>query len=300
MLMRLLMLLISLTPLAANAQSIGTITLAESPLKLLRGTGVFTSAEGVKLSEGDVIESAGPGLTQLEFLDGSILVLSGASRVFILTYPLQGGALGGPMELVVFSGWVKAETRKVDPPIERRYTTLLLGAATPDGTVVANVQPEGTEVFVESGSAKLGEVTSLGQLAAERASKSGEYVARVSGKPLSSSPRPPAAFVSKVPVPFRDTLPSRLAKFKGRDVQPKRERDASYEDVADLLKLPRNWRKGFVKRFQPRTKDAAFRAALDANMQLHPEWDRILHPEKYLPKKPPEPGRHAEPKKETS
>lgn len=300
MFMRLLLLLFPLLPLAASAQSIGTITLAESPLKLLRGTGVFTAPEGLKVSEGDVLESAGPGLTQLEFVDGSILVLSGASRIFILSYPLQGGTLGGPMELVLFSGWIKTETKRLEPPIERRYATLLLGAATPDGTLVLHVQAEGTEVFLENGGAKLGEVTSLGQLGGERAAKSGEYAARIAGKPFSSSPRPPAAFTSKVPVPLRDTLPSRLAKFKGRDAQPKREREATYEDVADLLRLPRNWRKGFVKRFQPRTKDAAFRAALDANMQQHPEWDRILHPEKYLPKKPSEPGRHAEPKKEAS
>ena len=281
---RLLLCLTFLFPLAADAQSIGTVTLAEGPLKLLRGTGVFAAAEGLRVNEGDILDSAGAGVTQLELVDGTIVMLSGASRLFVYSYPLQGA---GSMELILFSGWLKAGTKKGEPPAERRYTTLLLGAATPDATLVMRADGEGVELFLESGSAKLGEVGSLGQLAAERAARSGEFAARTAGRALQTSARPPAAFVSKVPVPFRDTPPSRMARYKDREIEPKRERDATYEDVADLLKLPRNWRKGVVKRFQPRTKDPAFRAALDANMKLHPEWDRILHPEKYLPKKPP-------------
>ncbi len=52
--------------------------------------------------------------------------------------------------------------------------------------------------------------------------------------------------------------------------------------------LPGPYRKLFLKRFQPRLKDREFRAAVEAHIARYPEWDRVLHPEKYLPKVPAE------------
>ncbi|MGB7542762.1 MAG: hypothetical protein WBM28_12195, partial [Burkholderiales bacterium] len=43
-------------------------------------------------------------------------------------------------------------------------------------------------------------------------------------------------------------------------------------------------RKNLAKRFQSRAHDKDFRNGLVANLSSHPEWDRILYPEKYLPK----------------
>jgi hypothetical protein len=47
------------------------------------------------------------------------------------------------------------------------------------------------------------------------------------------------------------------------------------------LKIDRRWRRGFVRQFTPRLRDASFRQALAAGLKAHPEWDRILYPEKY-------------------
>lgn len=282
-LIRLLFCFTSLLPLAAGGQTIGTVTLEEGPLKLVRGASVFVAGEGLNLIEGDVLERSGSGVTQVELADGTILMLSGDSRLFFYSYPRKGAP-----ECLLFSGWLKAMTKKAEPTDESRYLTLPLGAATADATLVMRADKEGTELFLESGKAKLGTLNTVGQFTQDRTARSGEYVIRVADSPLQASARPPATFLSKVPVAFRDTPPSRMARFKDREFEPKPERDATYEDVSDLLTLPRNWRKSFVKRFNARTRDPAFRAALDANMRLHPEWDRILHPEKYLPKKPPE------------
>ena len=45
-------------------------------------------------------------------------------------------------------------------------------------------------------------------------------------------------------------------------------------------------RRQFIERWRVKAREGAFRSALVANLTHHPEWDPILFPEKYLPKKP--------------
>ena len=85
-------------------------------------------------------------------------------------------------------------------------------------------------------------------------------------------------------------LPERRAAFKDRDVAPRRLADVEYADVEAWLKGPPELRRPLIQRLRPRAHDPEFRKALIANMRFHPEWDRILFPEKYEPKpKPPPP-----------
>jgi len=58
-----------------------------------------------------------------------------------------------------------------------------------------------------------------------------------------------------------------------------------------------NWRRGFVERFQPRLKDAEFRRELDGHIRDYPEWDPVLHPEKYEQKTPAAAGSDQEPRR---
>ena len=46
-------------------------------------------------------------------------------------------------------------------------------------------------------------------------------------------------------------------------------------------------RSQFVARWRALARRPDFRAGLVAHMRSHPEWDRIVFPEKYLPKRPP-------------
>ena len=48
-------------------------------------------------------------------------------------------------------------------------------------------------------------------------------------------------------------------------------------------------RKLFVQRWRAKATEPAFRTALIANLNVHPEWDPVLYPEKYLPKPAPPP-----------
>ena len=64
-----------LLPIPAAAQDIGTITLLEGSLRIIRGTTAFQAAEGMRLRKGDFIESSNAGFAQLEFVGGAIVAL---------------------------------------------------------------------------------------------------------------------------------------------------------------------------------------------------------------------------------
>jgi hypothetical protein len=104
-----------------------------------------------------------------------------------------------------------------------------------------------------------------------------------------------------MPVGFRDTLPSRLAKMAGRKVVLKPAPAPGYAELAPWLSIDdTGLRRQFVQRFASRLEDPQFRGAVTANMRAHPEWDPVLHPEKYAPKDPSKEAAKAQPGRATS
>jgi hypothetical protein len=282
-----------LLPLHVAAQEIGTVTVVEGALHVIRGTTVLVGAEGIRLQRGDIIENPGPGFTQLELVGGNIVALGGSSRLFLFRHAAGTGGrnVGGDTaaELVLLSGWLKAETGSLSRT--HNYASPLLAAATRDGTLVLHVIPKAAEVFVESGSARFGEVSSGGNWRDTGQAKAGEFFSRRAGSSIVLQPRPTATFTESMPRQFRDTLPSRLSRFASKAAEPKRLHEVTYSEVRPWLTIGRTWRKDFVERFQPRLKDAAFRKALEAHIDAYPEWDPILHPEKYEPQVPSAPDK---------
>lgn len=288
--LRLFFLIVLLAPLSAAAEPLA-VTWLEGSLRLLRGAAVFAGAEGLRLREGDILESGPEGLVQLEAADGSVVILGPATRVLLLALP--GDKRGSPLDLVLRAGWLKVQGAKEAG--ETRVLSPTLGISFQDAAVVMFIAKDSAAAFVERNTAKVGEVGALGGFGASASVKAGDFVSRQEGKPMVTEMRPPPAFLSGMPRAFRDSLPTRLARVKDREVAPKLEHEVAYREVEEWLKAPKNWRKDMVKRFQPRTKDAEFRGALDANMRFHPEWDRILHPEKYMPKNTASQAEHRRP-----
>jgi hypothetical protein len=68
------------------------------------------------------------------------------------------------------------------------------------------------------------------------------------------------------------------------------EREATYADVQSWLSGP--YRVSFMKRFEPKLADPAFKAAVEANSKATPEWVTVAKPE------PPTPPAKVEPPKE--
>jgi hypothetical protein len=282
-----LVLLLSLSfPVAA--QEIGTLTLLEGSLHVIRGTTVLLGVQGMRLRQGDILENSNPGFAQLEFTEGTVVALGPSSRVFLMRYAARNASgmrsRSATAELVLLNGWLKGENHSKNG-IDG-YDTPLLAATTRQGTIVLHASPQAVEIFVESGPVNVEEVNHDGSLRQAVSGKDGQFFSRQPDKSVSVQSHLDPTFLESMPTPFRDTLPSRLSHFAGRRVEPKREHEVTYSEIEPWLTMGRRWREGFVPRFEPLLKDPEFRKALAAHLNQYPEWDPILHPEKYESKTP--------------
>lgn len=270
-----------LLPIPSGPQGIGTLTLLEGSLRVVRGTSVLQAAEGMRLKQGDIIESSDGGFAQLEFMGGAIVALGPSSSLYIFRHGAgaNAGSDAVSADLVLLSGWMKGESSAGS----YRYESPTLAAMTGNGTVVFHSNEGGCDIFVESGSATIGEVSREGNSRPATAGKAGQFFSRHGGKGVASSARPSAGFVDAMPHQFRDTLPTRLAHFTGKPVEPKAQHQVTYVEIQPWLTMPAAWRRGFVDRFEARLKDPEFRKQLEAHETQYPEWGPILHP----PENPP-------------
>jgi len=276
---RTVLFLLLFMPLSTAGQGIGTLTLLEGSASVIRGANVGPAVEGMRLRQGDIIENSEPGFVQLEFLDGSIVALGPASRLYISQIGTRGGKASGAT-LILLSGWLKAESGSVARM--SRYDSPLLGASTGNGTLLFHATGNACDIFIESGSAMVAEVSREGIWHQQQSGKAGQFISRRAGKSLVFLARPSSEFVDSMPHPFKDTLPPHPLKPR----EGKAGRPVSYGDVQIWLTMPLAWRGSFVTRFQSRLNDPEFRKQVEAHLAELPEWDPILHPKKYQPENP--------------
>lgn len=285
--LRIALVLSWLLPIPAAVEDVGSVTFLEGSLRIIRGTTALQAAEGIRLRQGDIIESSDGGFAQLEFVGGGIVALGPSSRMYVLRHGMGGKSRSDATgaELVLLSGWLKGQSDAHAGSY--RYESPMLVATTGNGTVVFHNNESGCDVFVESGSAAIGEVSPDGSAGKLTVGNAGQFFSRRQGKSLVNSSRPSATFVEAMPRSFRDALPSRLAHFSGKPAEPKAQHQVSYVEIQPWLTMPSAWRRGFVNRFEPRLKDPEFRKQLEIHAAQYPEWEPILHPEKHSPESPP-------------
>jgi hypothetical protein len=267
-----------LMPIPAAVQYAGTVTFLEGSLLIIRGTTALQAAEGTRLKQGDIIESSDKGFAQLEFVGGAIVALGPSSRMYVFRHGIAGKSGGDATgaELVLLSGWLKGQSGAHAGSY--RYESPLLAGTTGNGTVVFHIKESECEVFVESGLAAIADVAANGTLGKPTAGNGGQFFSRRKGKSGVNSSHPSGVFVEAMPRSFRDALPSRLAHFTGKSVEPKTQHQVSYAEIQPWLTMPSAWRRGFVDRFAPRLKDPEFRKQLENHAAEYPEWAPILHP----------------------
>lgn len=266
---------------AAAAERIATVTLLEGPAAIVRGVTRYALVEGVRFRPGDIIEVSDKGLAEVEFPEGAAFALAPGTRMLAIA-----GSRGKSetADYYVTRGALKLS--RVKPGENIRFVTPVFTLQPGDGTAVLAVGAAEGSVFVESGDARVIETSAKGAPPPPLRLKGGEFYTRKAEQKGAIAPRPSQPFIAGLPKVFLDPLPSRFARYKDRDVQPKRIEDVSYADVEDWLKAPPEIRRPLMPRFRPRLSDPAFRSALVANLKSHPEWDPILFPEKYKPKEP--------------
>jgi FecR protein len=266
--------------LASAADHVATVTLLEGGASLLRGTSRYGLAEGVRLDHGDILELADKGLAQLEFTDGTLIALGPRSRFMVLSYP-AGSRGRGAGELFLLAGWLKVERTRPEPPVIARIVTPLLEVAIASTAAVINTSAAEAAIFVETGEAKAAQVARGGQTEEAVRLKNGQFYSCKQDQRCVLTPRPSRTFLDGLPRSFMDTLPSRLAKFKDRAVAPKKGADFTYNEVEGWINSTPPVRRAVARAWRSKAQEPAFRSALAANLREHPEWDRILNPEKY-------------------
>jgi len=273
---------------AAGAEAPAVVTLVEGPAALLRSTGRFALAEGVRVHVGDIIEVPEKGTVQIGFAGGTRVSLGPQSRFHVAA--LAGAAGRGGKEAAVsdfylLQGWSKLAIAPKSAPL--RMTTPLFGFGSADADIVVHVQGAEGSLFVEKGALRLAEGFVKATPSSPVAVGAGQFYVRRADQRGVVQPRPAPAFVAGMPVYYRDNLPERLTALKDREVSPRRLGDLAYEEVEPWLKGPPELRRPLIQRMRARAHDPEFRKAVIANMRFHPEWDPIIFPEKYLPKPPP-------------
>jgi FecR protein len=263
----------------------GTITILEGEAQIFRGLSRFVAAEGVRLAFGDIVETGENTFVQIELSDQSTLQLGGISRVMI------NGSSGRKPEHWVYlmNGWAKMSGAKPDPKSDGGYEVRapLFDLAPGPGVAVLLATPIDVQLFVERGNVRLSERQRPGPQAT-LALKAGDTYRRKKYTRGTVAREATPDFLDKMPKYFRDTLPSRMDRFRDRDVQPREAPDFGYADVELWMKAEPAIRRSFVHRWKAKAlRDAAFKSGIVANMSSHPEWDPILFPEKYQPKEPP-------------
>jgi hypothetical protein len=202
--------------------------------------------------------------------------------LYVVETVSRDGKQAPPLELVLTRGWLKLANKP--PGAGLRVTSPLAVLNVNDGIGVVHMESGLVEVFLESGGARIAETGKDGKEASAHDVRPGEYWGRPADRPFSSERRPPPQFVAALPRHLKDALFPLASRFKGKAVQLVVDRDISYAEAEPWL--AGSYRRVFVKRFQRRLADPAFRSGVEARINAYPEWDRILHPEKYAPKEP--------------
>lgn len=271
------------------AQSFGTLTILEGEALVLRGSGRLHAIEGLRLAAADIVEIGDSGFAQIELGDKSRLLLGPKARLLLnASAPKQKAELSA----YLLGGWVKLIGSSREPQsntaaLELRSPRFDIPAARAD--IVVQINAEQADVFVESGAVRIVERGPSAN-AQPLELKQGQHYSRRNTEKALLQVGPQRAFVAALPRAFRDPLPSRIAQFAGKEIAAKPAPDFTYADVEEWLKADPAVRRPLVTRWRHKSRDAAFRGGLIANMAAHTEWDRILFPEKYLPKPPPPPA----------
>lgn len=265
---------------AARAQT-AIVGILEGQATLVRQTTRHELAEGAELKNDDLLETAPASFVQIELPGGHRIGLGPGTRVMLAPGPLRRGSVAP--RLYLLHGWAKFTPGTEPRPAGAVDLTPSVEIGAGSGTVIVASGPKEFAAFVETGPLKL-----IPRPVANRPPLSvaaGEFVVAPPGdKPVVSS-RPTPAFLDQMPRPFRDPLPARADRFKGRQVTLKSLGEVGYDDIAPWLTAEAGLRVPMLPRWRVRLRDKAFRDAVIARMAAHPEWDRVVFPEKYVPKK---------------
>jgi len=255
--------------LLAAPASVGVLTLAETPVQLIRATTLYQAPVGTRLQSADLIESSQSNV-QIDKLAGIRLALGPHTRIYL-------ERSGGNINIGLLNGWLKLQPVPGTKPenLTVSTATLMLDVSRSAGVIHA----DGTrvEVFVEDGLQTVIERDSRGREGRKTTLRQEEYAQRKDDEPLSAAGRPGSDFISAMPPAFFDPLPT-IAARKLPAAPLEKVRDVDFDDVSPLLigPLKLNVRMQ-ATRFSPRLADPTFRQAIVQRFGGTLEWETELY-----------------------
>jgi hypothetical protein len=269
-----------LAPGAAEAEGPVIMTILEGTATVIHGTSKLGAIEGVRVQPNDLIETATDTFARIEFDQGNVRLDLGPGTRLQVNHPTETSS--DRPALYLLSGWIKLSLSEAKRPRAPAFGTLLFDGTDLDGVVLARVDPRGGAVFIEQGRARL--ANRHGKPFALAPLKSNDFVTISKDGHTAAEPHVPKEFVDQMPRAFRDTIPSRWARYRDREIAAKALGDFSYAEVEPWINAEQSVRRQFVQAWRPRADDPAFRLELTAKLSLHPEWAPVLFPQLYGPK----------------
>lgn len=264
------------------AAPLATATIVDGEVLVIRGASRLQLAEGVRLAKDDIVESSAKGrLVRIEFSDGLILDLGPESRA-LLAPRLAGDRARFVSRFHLLQGVAKVTAPKPATPAVTSFSSPAFDVTGVTRSAVFIVQASEAYAFAESGEVLLRQ-RSGGRAAPATTLKGGEFLARSGDAKATVSARPTPAFIQRLPRAFLDTLPPRAHLFKSRETEPRLLSEITFTEAEAWIDAE-GLRAQFATRWRALAQNTAFREGVAATMRAHPEWDRILYPEKYLPK----------------
>lgn len=250
---------------------VAVVTILEGKATVIRNLGQFDAAEGVRLLPGDLIRTQPKSLLRIEYPD-ACSVEAGPDTQLQLFHPADKKRANRPA-LYLMEGWLKLGCQS---GTDAALTVKDLDVVGISKVLVIRARGDSRSIFAEQGTARVfkhsGGTVTLNQ---------GDFLNVEPDVVSDVQPRPTAEFMEALPRAYRDTLPSRYSVYVSRVVEPQNQRAFGYADVEQWLNAELAVRRQFLSLWLRKVNDPAFRGPLDRDLAKHPEWDRILHPEKY-------------------
>ena len=274
-----LILVVAVWAATAQAADGGIYTVVDGDVRVLRGTTWYRLVAGARAQDGDVVDVGEHAQVQLEAAGGGTLSAQGPALWDANGLVPPNGKAPVPVEVVVVRGWFKASVPAARRPLRMLLPTAAVDLA--DAIAVLHADAGLVEFFVESGAARVSLPVGRGKENPARTARAGEFWTRTGDRAFVTVGHSPS-FVAAMPRQLRDALPSLASRFPIAPPPLAAGRDIEFAEAEPWLSGAA--RRVFVKRLTPRLADPAFRAGVNAHIAAYPEWDRMLHPEKYRPK----------------
>lgn len=261
----------------AAPKATALVTILQGNATVIRAVSQFDVIEGIRLLPDDLIRTDKDTFLRIEYEDGTWIEL-GPETQLELGHPAEKRA--NRPSLYLLKGWMKLACASSDNAAKKTLASTGMDLTDLSGTLIIRTVDATHLIFAEQGSALWIDRTPHAK--ATVVLNRGDFLVTGEGKSPEVENRPTADFVSALPVAYRDFLPIRYALFANRNVVAKEQRAVAYADVEPWIDAEPSIRRQFVPLWRRKAlQDEAFRASLDRNLSLHPEWGPVLHPENY-------------------